>query len=126
MADTGVKKIILAIDDMPMNLAALRTILHDNFDIRLAKSAKLALTILNTVKADLILLDIEMPEMSGFEFLECLQNNPELRYIPVIFVTSHENPEFTVRASASGAKDYVVKPIVPEILLNKINAVLYP
>jgi putative two-component system response regulator len=127
MANEDVKKIVLAIDDMPMNLATIRTILQNDFDIRLAKSAKTALVMLNTVKADIILLDIEMPEMSGFEFLECLRNNTErseLRQIPVVFVTAHETPEFTAKAAASGAEDYVVKPIIPGILLDKVNAVL--
>ncbi|MDR1904589.1 MAG: response regulator [Treponema sp.] len=124
MNESNAKKIILAVDDMPMNLATIQVILHDGFDIRLSKSAKVALTMLNTIKADLILLDIEMPEMSGFEFLERLQNNPELKQIPVVFITSHESPEFTIKAAASGAKDYVIKPIVPGILLKKINAIL--
>jgi putative two-component system response regulator len=127
MKGGSAKKIILAVDDMPMNLTAIRTILHNDFDIRLAKSAKTALAMLNTVKADLILLDIEMPEMSGFEFLEYLRTTaeyPEYRRIPVIFVTSHATEDFIARAASSGAEDYVVKPIVPAVLLEKVNAVI--
>jgi PAS domain S-box-containing protein len=117
------KKIILAVDDMPLNLTAIRTILRDDFDIRLSKSPIAALTMLNTVRVDLILVDIEMPEMSGFEFVERLRENPGQKDIPVIFVTSHETPDLTGRIVSFGA-GYVVKPVVPRILLEEINSVL--
>jgi CheY-like chemotaxis protein len=126
MTGQEAKKIILAVDDMPLNLTAIRTILRDDFDIRLAKSAKMALVMLNTVKADLILVDIEMPEMSGFEFVDQLRNNsghPEQKDIPVIFVTSHETPDVIEQALARGA-GYVVKPVVPQVLLEKVRSVL--
>jgi putative two-component system response regulator len=122
----GAKKIVLAVDDMPVNLTAIKNILHDDFDVRPAKSVKTALAMLNTIKADLILLDIEMPEMSGFEFLDHIRNDaghPEQKNIPVIFVTSHETPDFIGRARACGVAGYVAKPIIPSVLLEKINSV---
>jgi putative two-component system response regulator len=122
----GAKKIVLAVDDMPVNLTAIKNILHEDFDIRPAKSAKTALAMLNTIKADLILLDIEMPEMSGFEFLNHIRNNaedPEQKNIPVIFVTSHETEDFITRAKECGVEGYVVKPIVPAVLLEKVKSV---
>jgi putative two-component system response regulator len=114
------KKIILAVDDMPMNLATLKTILQKEFDLRPSKSAKTAFALLEVVKPDLILLDVEMPEMSGFEFLERLGR----RDIPVIFVTSHGSEDFIARAKLSGVRDYVTKPVVPAVLLEKIRTVL--
>ncbi|MDR2143591.1 MAG: response regulator [Treponema sp.] len=117
------KKIILAVDDMPLNLTAIKTILRDGFDTRLTKSPTAALTMLNTVKADLALVDIEMPEMSGFEFVERMRNNPEQKDIPVIFVTSHEAPDIIERIVSLGAA-YVVKPVIPHILLEKVNSIL--
>jgi putative two-component system response regulator len=120
------KKIILAVDDMPLNLTAIRTILRDDFDIRLAKSPVAALSMLNTVKVDLILADIEMPEMSGFEFADRLRNNaehPEQKDIPVIFVTSHETPD-VIGQIVSRSAGYVVKPVIPRILLEKIGMAL--
>jgi putative two-component system response regulator len=119
-------KVILAVDDMLVNLTAVRSILQNEFDVRPAKSAKMALVMLNTIKADLILLDVEMPEMSGFELLDQIRNNPEYaayKDIPVIFVTSHETPEFTAQAVSGGAQGYVVKPIVPAVLTEKIKSV---
>jgi signal transduction histidine kinase/CheY-like chemotaxis protein len=117
------KKTILAVDDMPLNLTAIRTILGNDFDMRLAKSPVAALTMLNTVKVDLILADIEMPEMSGFEFVERLRDNPEQKDIPIIFITSHETPDILERVVSFGA-GYVVKPVIPRILLEKVNSVL--
>ncbi|MDR2144453.1 MAG: response regulator [Treponema sp.] len=117
------KKIILAVDDMPLNLTAIKTILRDDFDARLTKSPTAALAMLNTVKADLALVDIEMPEMSGFEFVERMRSNPEHKDIPVIFVTSHEAPDIIERIASLGAA-YVIKPVVPQKLLEKVNSVL--
>jgi putative two-component system response regulator len=120
------KKIILAVDDMPLNLAVIRTILGGEFDIRLARSPVSALALLDRVKTDLVLADIEMPEMSGFEFADRLRNNadhPEHKDIPVIFVTSHETQDILEQAASRGAA-YVVKPLDPQGLLEKVRAAL--
>jgi CheY-like chemotaxis protein len=123
---TGGKKIVLAVDDMPLNLTAIRTILRDDFDVRLVKSPIAALSMLNSVRVNLILTDIEMPEMTGFEFVDRVRNNaehPEQKDIPVIFVTSHETPDIIERVVSHNA-GYVVKPVVPRILLEKVTAAL--
>ncbi|MDR0668945.1 MAG: response regulator [Treponema sp.] len=124
---TEKKQIVLAVDDMPVNLATIRGILQNDFDMRLSKSARSALAMLNTVTVDLILLDVEMPEMSGFEFLDNIKNNaehPDLKNIPVIFITSHAGEDFMNRAAAAGAADYIVKPVTPQLLRDKIRAAL--
>jgi CheY-like chemotaxis protein len=116
----------LAVDDMPLNLTAIKSILRDDFDIRLAKSAGTALVILNTIKVDLMLVDIEMPEMTGFELVDRLRNNsehPEHKDIPIIFVTSHEAPDVISQVVSRGA-DYVLKPVVPMVLLEKVKSAL--
>jgi signal transduction histidine kinase/PleD family two-component response regulator len=120
------KKIVLAVDDMPPNLTAVRTILCNEFDLRLAKSPTAALAMLNTVRVDLALVDVEMPEMSGFELVDRLRNNaehPEQKDIPVIFVTSHETPDMIGQVVSRGA-GYVVKPVIPHILLEKVRSAL--
>ena len=124
MAESDQKKIILAVDDMAVSLTTIRTILQHEYDVRLAKSAALALEMLKQVKADLILLDIEMPEISGLEFVGLLKKNPELKNIPVIFVTSHANPQFIDQAMAFEAEGYIVKPFVPEALVKRVKSVL--
>lgn len=118
------KKIILAIDDVSLSLTVIKGILSRNFDVRVAKSGELALYILGSVKVDLILLDIEMPGMSGFDFLEIIKELPDAEEIPVIIVTSHATPGLIVRASMAGARDYVVKPVKAQALKEKVYKVL--
>jgi putative two-component system response regulator len=124
MAETNEKKVILAVDDMAVSLTTIRTILQHDYDVRLAKSAALALEMLKSIKVDLILLDIEMPEISGLEFVGLLKKNPELNSTPVIFVTSHANPQFIDQAMAFEAEGYIVKPFIPEALIKRIKSVL--
>jgi CheY-like chemotaxis protein len=107
-----------------MNLRTIKVNLDKFFDVRLARSGELALSVLKSTRVDLILLDIEMPEMSGFELLEFIKKLPELKDIPVIFVTAHVSTELITRALKSGAKDYVMKPFEPEVLLRKVFAAL--
>jgi putative two-component system response regulator len=126
MTGEETKKVILAVDDMPLNLTTMRTILHNDFDLRIAKSGGTALSILNSTKVDLILTDIEMPEMSGFELVDRLRTNSEApgqKDIPVIFVTSHDTPDIVGQVASRGA-GYVVKPVAPQVLLEKVNSAL--
>jgi putative two-component system response regulator len=118
------RKIILAIDDMAVILTSVRNVLQDEYDVRLAKSANMALEMLNQFKADLILLDIEMPEISGFEFAALLRKNPENKDIPVVFLTSHANSQLIEAALNFGAKGYIIKPFTPEALTKRVKAAL--
>jgi putative two-component system response regulator len=119
------KKIILAVDDMPENLMLLGSLLEDYFDVRLAKSADMAIGLLSSIKVDLILLDIVMPEMTGFDFLNILRSKETKNAkTPVIFVTSHADLDVIGKAISLGAKDYIVKPIKAETLYKKIDAVI--
>jgi CheY-like chemotaxis protein len=80
---------------------------------------------MNILRPDLILLDVEMPEMSGLEFFALIKSSPdhpEQKDIPVIFISSHGN-EIT-QAMIGGALDYMVKPVDPVTLLKKINRLL--
>jgi putative two-component system response regulator len=118
------RKAILTVDDIIPSLKVIGKILEDNFDVYLAKSIDTASRILKANKVDLILLDIEMPEMSGFDYMKQLRETPQYRDIPVIFVTSHATKEFIAQAMNSGAKDFIVKPVAPNILIEKINTIL--
>ena len=118
-------KIILIVDDMVEELTLMRSMLENFFDVRLAKSAKLALAFLSTIKVDLILLDIEMPGMTGFEFLEQLsEKNSINKKTPVIFVTSHAEKDQISQALGFGAKGYLVKPVQAKMLHEKIKAII--
>lgn len=120
MEKPGKRKVILAIDDVTMNLAIIKGLLSKHFDVRVAKSGELALFILGSVKVDLILLDVEMPGMSGFEFIDIIREIPDVKDIPIIFVTSHATVDIISRATQAGAIDYIVKPIDQQVVLKKV------
>ncbi|MDR1622490.1 MAG: response regulator [Synergistaceae bacterium] len=122
--EDGSKKIILAIDDEPTNLTRINHILKPYFDVRVCSVGKQALFMLMQFKPDLILLDIEMPGMTGFDFMEqCRERFPGWD-VPVIFVTSHKNQNSVALASQEGAVGYIGKPFVPQTLLSKVCTVL--
>jgi putative two-component system response regulator len=118
------KRLVLAVDDMSMNLRTIKVTLDKYFEVRVAKSGELALSLLEYTKFDLILLDIEMPGMSGFELLELIKKLPNVKDVPVIFVTSHVSADLIAQAIKRGAKDYVMKPFEPDVLVRKVHAVL--
>ena len=114
------KKVILAIDDMPSNLIAIKNILEALFDVRLVKDGAQALALLKRDKIDLVLLDIEMPGYNGFELLQAIRDDLVLVHLPVIFVTTHASPSFTRRATEVGANGYILKPFKPSLLLQQV------
>jgi putative two-component system response regulator len=119
---SNAKKIVLAVDDMSMNLRSIQVTLEKQFDVRLAKSGEAALAVLLTTAVDLILLDIEMPGMSGFEALDQMKKMPNFQDVPVVFVTAHVSTELIAQAIKRGARDYVMKPFSPDVLLRKAFA----
>lgn len=119
------KKTILVIDDMPENLYAVKAILDELYDVRVARSGELAHSILKSIFVDLILLDIEMPEESGFDYLHRLKTSPVTHHIPVIFLSSHAEPDIVGYASQLEIEGYIRKPVDPEMLKQKIHEVLH-
>jgi DNA-binding response OmpR family regulator len=122
----GGKIVVLIIDDEPVVLSSLSAIMRQNssYDVRIAKSGKAALQLLSNQTADIILLDISMPEMDGFEIMKHIRMIPGRKDIPIIFITSHTTKNMVVYARAQGARDYIVKPVNPELLLDKIQNLL--
>jgi CheY-like chemotaxis protein len=98
-----------------------KQILEDRYDVYLAKSIDSAMIILKIAKIDMILLDIEMPGMSGLDFLNFLQSPPRQNDIPVIFITSYATRDIFIKAMKSGARDFLVKPVSPANLREKIE-----
>jgi CheY-like chemotaxis protein len=109
------------VDDVSEMLLTIKLILKDQYELCLAKSADAAKQVLTRTGVDLILLDIDMPEMNGFEFLAWLRGSGEWQDIPVIFVTATATREFITRAIAAGARDYIAKPVRPTVLLKKVD-----
>jgi putative two-component system response regulator len=129
MPDTGshddkTKKVILAVDDIIVDLRTIRNALNKFYEVKVVKSSEQALLVLASTKVDLILLDIEMPGMSGFDVLKMIKNIPSTRDIPVIFVSSHVSVDLIARALKCGAVDYIAKPFEPGVLLKKTFAAL--
>ncbi|GMO25250.1 MAG: hypothetical protein Ta2F_00470 [Termitinemataceae bacterium] len=119
------KKTILAIDDSAVGLRALKTILEESYDVRIAKTTALAASVLKSQHIDLILLDIEMPgDMSGVDYLKVLKADAATKDIPVIIVTGHTALKIIMDSTIAGAIDYVIKPLAADMLCEKIAAAL--
>jgi putative two-component system response regulator len=113
---------ILLVDDAPENLTVLGELLQANYEVRAATSGPRALVVAATPPhPDLILLDVMMPGMDGYEVFERLRADPATRDIPVIFVTGMDSTEAEMRGLGAGAVDYITKPIVPMIVLARIH-----
>ena len=117
------KKIILAIDDDVTQLKLFQTMLAQKYDLRVVKSAADALSFLNSKNADLILLDIEMPNISGFEFLGDIRKIPSYIGVPIIIVSGVTGEAFFNKARNSSAFDVLSKPVTSEMLVSTIERV---
>lgn len=117
---------ILAVDDRDENLLALRAILNEvETTVDTATSGNEALSMMLDTDYALVLLDVQMPGMDGFEVAELMKVNERTRYIPIIFVTAiSKEQHYVFKGYKSGAVDYLYKPIEPEILQNKVNVFL--
>lgn len=116
---------ILLVDDTKENLTVIGQILRPHYRVRVANSGSRALQIVHTdPRPDLILLDVMMPEMSGYEVLQILRSQDAVRHIPVIFVTALSADDDEEYGLSLGAVDYVTKPVKPALLLARVHAQL--
>ncbi|MDR2702391.1 MAG: response regulator [Spirochaetaceae bacterium] len=118
---TGGRKKIFAVDDNPENLIALRNTLKDIYGVYPCPSALEMFDLLGHIKPDLILLDVEMPDMSGYEALKKLKSDDRYHDIPVIFLTSLIDELSEMEGLKLGAVDYIHKPFITPLLLQRIN-----
>ena len=117
---TGAK--VLLVDDTPANLKLLRQALEpEGYSILIASSGETALKIACNGQPDLILLDVQMPGLDGFETCRCLKENPATQDIPVIFVTARAETESVVEGFRAGGIDYIVKPFQSEEVLARVR-----
>jgi len=121
---TDARSRILIIDDTPANLMTLGAVLEKEFDLQVAISGPTGLALAEHNPPELILLDIMMPTMNGFEVCQRLKAEPRLQHIPVIFVTSLDDPASEAQGLALGAVDYITKPFNVEITRQRIRNLL--
>lgn len=115
---------ILAIDDNPQNLVTLATSLETDFDFQLASSGLQGLALAEAAPPDLILLDVMMPVVDGFETCRRFKANPKLGSIPIIFLTALSDLETEVSGLALGAADYITKPINVSLVRQRVRNLL--
>ena len=115
---------ILIVDDDPGMVQTLARVIRPLGRLRFATQGVDALRLMTEAPPDLVLLDAQMPGMSGFEVLEAIKSNPRLADIPVIFVTSHAEAQFEQTGLEKGAADFIAKPIRPAIVQARVRTQL--
>ncbi|RCU50943.1 two-component system response regulator [Corallincola luteus] len=122
---TNDKATILVVDDTPENIDVLAGLLRDDYNVKAAKNGEIALKIAHlSPPPELILLDIMMPGIDGYEVCRRLKEDPVTKHIPVIFVTAKISPEDELRGLELGAVDYITKPISPPIVKARVKTQL--
>src|SRR5208283_2040193 len=122
MTQPSAQKTILIVDDTPINIGVISGALKDSFATKVATSGEKALAIAaGAEKPDLILLDIMMPEMDGYEVCRRLKANPDTRDIPVIFLTSQTEAEDETKGFEVGAVDYIHKPFSAAVVKARVR-----
>ena len=117
-------KNVLVVDDTKSILKMAKFILGEKYNVYLSNSGQLALEILERKPIDIVLMDVSMPEMDGIETVSRIRKMKFIKDIPVIFFTALSSKEIIERCISVGIADYIVKPYKPEVLLEKVDAVL--
>ncbi|SFC15825.1 diguanylate cyclase [Pseudoalteromonas denitrificans] len=116
------KPIILIVDDSPTNIQLLAACVKDDYQLKVAKSGEQCLKLVSqTPKPDLILLDVEMPGMNGYQVCKILKSDDLTKSIPVIFVTGRQGDDDEEQGLKLGAVDYITKPIRPAIVIARVK-----
>ena len=117
-------KTILIVDDNKLNLATARTVLSGEYRVIPVMHGQQALAFLADNACDLVLLDIIMPEMGGFEVLESIRRIEHCRNLPVIFLTADTDVSTETRCFEAGAADFIAKPFAPDVMRSRVGRIL--
>ncbi|MBF0138835.1 MAG: response regulator [Magnetococcales bacterium] len=112
---------VLIVDDVPGNIKTLAIILREEFQVRMATSGKDALKLIDRERIDLVLLDVTMPEMDGYEVCTAIKSNHETSEICILFVTGRNDEADQNKGLALGAAGYLTKPVSPPTLLELVR-----
>ena len=115
------KALIIMVDDSPANLRIIKNVLSEKFIVATAPSAKKLFELLENNYPSMILLDVFMPEMDGYETIKILKSKPETKDIPVIFLTACTESDDELKGFSLGAIDYITKPTHPLLLLKRVE-----
>lgn len=118
------KQMVLVVDDSGLNLRVAMNILKEHFEVSCANSGLAALDVLKKHIPDLILLDYHMPHMDGFELIAKLKEIDEYKDIPIIMLTADNDRDTEVRGFKEGVMDFITKPFVDEIMLQRVGRIL--
>ena len=121
LAGSNLSKTVLAVDDMPEILSFVNSALKNHYKIIAVPSAKAALNVIKSQKPDLFLLDIDMPEMDGFELIRIIRSTAEHKKTPVVFLTGNSSRDHVTAAMIEGCNDFIVKPTTYEYLLTIVG-----
>jgi PleD family two-component response regulator len=113
--------VVLVVDDQPLNIQALYRALTPDHRVLVATNGAKAISICRESRPDIVLLDVVMPEMDGYEVLRILRHDPATAGIPVIFVTARDAAEDESRGLSLGAVDFIGKPINPPVLRARVS-----
>ncbi len=117
------RKLVLIVDDVPTNLSVATGALKDLFRTKVATNGEKALKIASGAeKPDLVLLDVMMPDMDGYEVCRRLKANPETACIPIVFITAKTSQDDREKGLEVGAVDYIHKPFEAPVLIKRVQA----
>ena len=117
-------KKILVVDDNDLNCLMVKNAIQQEYEVFIVNSGEEAISFLEQELVDLILMDIEMPNMNGIETVEIIKQNERLSKIPIIFLTADSDPETEAGCLACGGDDFIRKPFVPVVMKNRINRII--
>ena len=118
------RKKIIIVDDNASYLSVVRTLLKQYYDTYPVPSGAKFFKIMEKFIPDLVLLDISMPDMDGYEVIKIMKENPRFKDIPVVFITAKDDEDSAAKGLALGAVDYVTKPFYGPLLLRRISNLL--
>ena len=115
------RETVILVDDDSTNLVIGKNSLSDKYDVLTAPSGKKMFNIMEKVSPDLILLDIDMPEMNGYEVLKTLKETEKTSQIPVVLLSARMDPVSAAEGFKLGAADYMIKPYTKEMLIKRVS-----